>query len=131
MSATSSELSGVNSDGLATTVLPASSAGASFHASRTTGKFHGVIAATTPSGLRTIWMRFSSSSCSTSGCDLEAGEVAEPHRRAEDLHHGDVERLALLPGEDLGDVGGARLQRGGALGAASGAAALSSVRQAG
>jgi hypothetical protein len=67
MPATMSELSGVNSDGLATTVFPASNAGANFHASNTTGKFQGVIAATTPSGLRTIWMRFSASSCSTSG----------------------------------------------------------------
>ena len=62
-----SEVSGVYGDGFATTVLPASHAGASFHASRITGKFHGVIAATTPSGLRTTSMRFSPSSCSTSG----------------------------------------------------------------
>ena len=40
----------VNSDGLTTTVLPAASAGASFHAVSSSGEFHGVIAATTPSG---------------------------------------------------------------------------------
>ena len=40
----------VNSDGLMTTVLPAASAGASFHDSSSSGEFHGVIMPTTPSG---------------------------------------------------------------------------------
>ena len=40
----------VNSDGLITAVFPAARAGASFHASRSSGEFHGVIIATTPSG---------------------------------------------------------------------------------
>src|SRR5688572_17760621 len=40
----------VYSDGWMTTVLPAASAGASFHASSSSGEFHGTIAATTPSG---------------------------------------------------------------------------------
>ena len=39
-----------NSDGFQTTVLPAASAGASFHVASRSGEFHGVIAATTPSG---------------------------------------------------------------------------------
>src|SRR5215813_2338635 len=39
-----------NSDGFQTTVLPAASAGASFHAASIRGEFHGVIAATTPRG---------------------------------------------------------------------------------
>src|SRR5215467_8745081 len=39
-----------NSDGFQTTVLPAASAGASFHAASSNGEFHGVIAATTPTG---------------------------------------------------------------------------------
>jgi hypothetical protein len=39
---------------LITTVLPATSAGASFHAGIALGKFHGVISATTPSGLRSV-----------------------------------------------------------------------------
>src|SRR5437763_11691868 len=39
-----------NSDGFQTTVLPAASAGASFHAASIKGEFHGVIAATTPTG---------------------------------------------------------------------------------
>src|SRR5512138_2872566 len=40
----------VNSDGLMTIVLPAASAGASFHVVRSSGEFHGTIAAMTPSG---------------------------------------------------------------------------------
>ncbi|MNC94377.1 hypothetical protein D3C83_112160 [compost metagenome] len=40
----------VYSEGLITTVLPAASAGASFQASSSSGEFHGMIAATTPSG---------------------------------------------------------------------------------
>jgi len=39
-----------NSDGFHTTVLPAASAGASFHVASINGEFHGVIAATTPNG---------------------------------------------------------------------------------
>ena len=40
----------VYSDGLTTTVLPAASAGASFHASSSNGEFHGMIIAITPIG---------------------------------------------------------------------------------
>ena len=47
-------VSGVSSAGLSTTVLPAASAGASFHAAIVRGKFHGVISATTPSGSRKV-----------------------------------------------------------------------------
>ena len=48
--------SGVSSAGLSTTVFPATSAGASFQAGIAIGKFHGVIAPTTPTGIRTdIW----------------------------------------------------------------------------
>ena len=39
-----------NSDGLMTIVQPAASAGAIFQVSRSNGEFHGVIAATTPTG---------------------------------------------------------------------------------
>ena len=45
-----SVLSGVISEGLITQVLPAASAGASFHAKSSSGKFHGVMQATTPYG---------------------------------------------------------------------------------
>ena len=43
-------MSGVVSAGLSTTVLPAASAGAIFHASMSSGKFHGITCAATPSG---------------------------------------------------------------------------------
>src|SRR6201999_1716893 len=49
-SASSSASSGVSGDGLSTTVLPAASAGTYLNADSVCGKFHGVIAATTPTG---------------------------------------------------------------------------------
>ncbi len=51
-SANRSVVSGVVPAGLATTVLPATRAGASLLQSSVVGKFHGTIAATTPSGRR-------------------------------------------------------------------------------
>src|SRR5262252_735947 len=45
-------VSGVVDDGLKTTVLPATRAGAIFQAGMAIGKFHGVINATTPRGWR-------------------------------------------------------------------------------
>ena len=50
----SSAVSGVSSAGLSTTVLPAARHGASFHEAIVSGKFHGVIRATTPSGSRNV-----------------------------------------------------------------------------
>ncbi len=50
-SAKRSAVSGVSSAGFSTTVLPAASAGASFHAAIVSGKFHGVISPTTPTRL--------------------------------------------------------------------------------
>ena len=44
----------MSSAGFSTTVLPAASAGASFHEAIVSGKFHGVISPTTPSGSRTV-----------------------------------------------------------------------------
>jgi len=52
-----SEVSGVSSAGLHTTVQPAASAGAILRAIIAAGKFHGVIAATTPTGSLTANMR--------------------------------------------------------------------------
>ena len=49
-----SAVSGVSSAGFNTTVLPAASAGPSFHAAIVSGKFHGTISPTTPSGSRTV-----------------------------------------------------------------------------
>ena len=53
-SASAKALSGATSDGFSTTVQPAASAGAIFAAIWWSGQFHGVIAATTPTGSRTI-----------------------------------------------------------------------------
>ena len=53
-SAKRSAVSGVSSAGFSTTVLPAASAGPSFHEAIVSGKFHGVISATTPTGSRTV-----------------------------------------------------------------------------
>ncbi|MNL24289.1 hypothetical protein D3C87_1457170 [compost metagenome] len=50
MPASSRAVNGVSSDGLSTTVQPAASAGATFHEAISIGKFHGMIAATTPTG---------------------------------------------------------------------------------
>jgi hypothetical protein len=47
-------VSGVRVAGLKTTVFPATSAGAIFQVGMATGKFQGVITATTPSGSRTV-----------------------------------------------------------------------------
>ena len=49
-----SAVSGVCSAGLSTTQLPAASAGPSFHAAISSGKFHGMIWPTTPSGSRSV-----------------------------------------------------------------------------
>ena len=49
-SANSSNESGVCEAGLMTVQLPAASAGAIFHAAISSGKFHGMICPTTPSG---------------------------------------------------------------------------------
>ena len=50
ISASACSGSGVTSEGLSTAVQPAASAGASFQALVTSGKFHGVIRPTTPAG---------------------------------------------------------------------------------
>ena len=54
MRSSSIAVSGVSSAGLSTTVFPAASAGATFHAAMTSGKFHGTIRPTTPSGSRKV-----------------------------------------------------------------------------
>jgi hypothetical protein len=48
----SAAVSGVSSAGFSTIVLPAASAGPTLCATRFSGKLNGVIAATTPSGVR-------------------------------------------------------------------------------
>src|SRR4051794_16030764 len=54
-SASLSDERGASSAGLCTTVFPQASAGASFQDAITSGKFHGVIAPTTPSGSRNVY----------------------------------------------------------------------------
>ena len=53
-SASFSSVSGVCSAGLSTTQLPVASAGPSFHAAISSGKFHGMICPTTPTGSRSV-----------------------------------------------------------------------------
>jgi hypothetical protein len=47
-------VSGVCSAGFSTTVFPQASAGAIFQAAMSSGKFHGTIAPTTPTGSRNV-----------------------------------------------------------------------------
>ncbi len=47
-------VSGVSSAGLTTMVFPAASAGATFQPTMIIGKFHGMIAPTTPTGSRSV-----------------------------------------------------------------------------
>ena len=47
-------VSGVSSAGFTITALPQASAGAAFHPTMIIGKFHGMIAPTTPSGSRSV-----------------------------------------------------------------------------
>ena len=63
---------GVSSAGLSTTVLPQSNAGNIFHVGIAMGKFHGVISAHTPTGMRTDMANLSGSS---------AGVVSPKRRR--------------------------------------------------
>ena len=49
-----SAVSGVCSAGLSTTVLPQARAGAIFQTAMTSGPFHGMMPAQTPSGSRTV-----------------------------------------------------------------------------
>ena len=88
--------SGVYGEGLSTIVFPASSAGAIFQIASITGKFHGVIAPTTPNGRRRTSMRAASLSCDHLDGDLQARGVLEPDRAAEQLFVRVLERLALL-----------------------------------
>ena len=71
-------MSGVADAGLSTTVQPAARAGAIFRVTIVAGKFHGVMAATTPTGWRRTQRRFS-----------RAGEgTSSPYaRRASSANH--------------------------------------------
>src|SRR5206468_4087190 len=56
-SAKSRAVSGVSEAGFSTTVQPAASAGANFQLAMLSGKFHGTIAPTTPTGSRKVYVR--------------------------------------------------------------------------
>jgi hypothetical protein len=62
MRASASAASGAFADGFSTTVFPAMSAGAIFHAAMRIGTFHGTIAATTPNGSRRVYENIASPS---------------------------------------------------------------------
>jgi hypothetical protein len=74
-------LSGVSSEGLITTALPARSAGMMCHTAIISGQFHGVIDPTTPSGLRCSSMRLPGRSSITSTGSSSAA-VARVHATA-------------------------------------------------
>ena len=65
--------SGACSDGLSTIPLPASSAGKHFHDGIATGKFHGVIIPTTPTGWRVVQAILSGSSDGTTSRPARRG----------------------------------------------------------
>ena len=110
ISASRSVVSGVVSAGLATTVLPHSSAGPSLLHSSVVGKFHGTIAATTPSGRRSTRPSTPASTLWSDAAHLarQARVVLERVRGLVQLDLGLADRLALLGDEDrheLVDVG--------------------------
>ena len=108
ISAKISAVSDVVSAGLSTTVLPAASAGAIFHASISSGKFHGMTCAATP--------RARGLGAEPGVVELvgPAGVVEEPGR---DERHVDVaallDRLAVVEALGDGELAGALLHEPG------------------
>ena len=89
-------MAGVSSDGLNTTVLPSTRLGPSIHSGTAKGKFHGVMTATTPHGLRRMKASFSG--------DLRGQHVADRHAAgAEDVldHVQAFDDLGPALGDDL------------------------------
>ena len=60
------------SEGLSTIVLPAASAGPSFHATSIRGEFHGMIPTHTPSGSCRVKVKAGLSACTTEPSILSA-----------------------------------------------------------
>ena len=75
----SSSEADVYSLGLATMVLPAASAGASFQVARSSGEFQGAIAATTPTGSRTV--KFTTEATSMGGTEPSSLSASPPKKR--------------------------------------------------
>src|SRR5574342_1102837 len=72
ISPNSSAVSGVSCAGFNTTVQPAASAGATFQVARLSGKFHGTIAPTTPTGSRSVYVKKLPATGSVSPVSLSA-----------------------------------------------------------
>mmetsp|Transcript_7453 Transcript_7453/g.19257 ORF Transcript_7453/g.19257 Transcript_7453/m.19257 type:complete len:216 (+) Transcript_7453:566-1213(+) len=75
-SAIASAVRGVSSAGLSTTVQPAARAGATLRVIMDIGKFHGVMAATTPTGCRIVTKRFWSATRGSSSPCMRAASSA-------------------------------------------------------
>ena len=101
-------MSGVVSAGLSTTVLPQASAGAIFHASMSSGKFHGITWPATPSG------------CGV-GPDPAHDELVGPARVVEEVGGdqrqvdvaGLADRLAVVDRLEHGQLAGPLLEQPG------------------
>ena len=111
-----SVVSGVVSAGLATTVLPHSSAGPSLLDSSVVGKFHGTIAPTTPSGRRSTRpsSRRRDRAHRRRGPPSPAPRSARACRPPVQLDPRLAHRLALLGDKDRHELGDVRLERLGA-----------------
>ena len=99
----------MTSDGLMTTVLPAARAGNSFQPSRPSGVFQGVMAATTPSGSRSVNVVNPGRGGGTVAPFMRLGETAEEAAVGGDrsyarAHLGDELAVLedLLPDERVG-----------------------------
>ena len=97
----------MSSAGLQTTVQPAASAGAILRAIIAAGKFHGVIAATTPTGSFSANMRLPRSGCGNDvavGARRFLGEPLDVARAHTHLAAAFGERLALLARDQAAEV---------------------------
>ena len=105
--------SGASSAGFTMTVHPAANAGASFHSTSATGKFHGVIAATTPTGSgRTVLPLVNDAAGRWRFHEPPglAGEVVDDVDRPRDLGLGFGEGLADLVRDEARDLCGVRVE---------------------
>ena len=90
-------------------MLPAASAGASFQVASISGEFHGVMAATTPSGSQPREVEDAGLvDRDDAALDLvgQAAEVMVPLRHVAQLHPHLVDQLAVVAGLDLGEIFG-------------------------
>ena len=97
--------------GLTTTAQPAASAGASFQTTSATGKFQGVIAATTPTGAGRTQLPVASVGPGSCWAHIRSASAAKwwtTSARAGDLGLGLAEGLAGLAVDQLGEPPAAR-----------------------